>query len=96
VAPKGNDGKLDHHSAMTGDDLREFVDRHLFPYLQGFKFKASGPNTLEYKIGEIFGEIKNKIQSGYTLRVQGAGVKTVVLFCEKLEHRCRDHRHGNL
>jgi hypothetical protein len=27
-----------------------------------------GPNTIEYKIGEIFGEIKNKIQSGYNLR----------------------------
>ena len=39
-----------------------------FPYLHGFKQKASGPNTIEYKIGEIFGEIKNKIQSGYNLR----------------------------
>jgi type I restriction enzyme M protein len=36
--------------------------------LHGFKQKASGPNTIEYKIGEIFGEIKNKIQSGYNLR----------------------------
>src|SRR5207249_11720339 len=33
-----------------------------------FKQKASGPNTVEYKIGEIFGEIKNKIHSGYNLR----------------------------
>ena len=32
------------------------------------KQKASGPNTFEYKIGEIFGEIKNKIQSGYNMR----------------------------
>ena len=53
---------------MTGDDLRDFVNQKLFPYLQGFKQKASGPNTIEYKIGEIFGEIKNKIQSGYNLR----------------------------
>ena len=68
AAPKGEDGKLDHNQAMTGDDLREFVDGKLFPYLQGFKLKATGPNTIEYKIGEIFGEIKNKIQSGYTLR----------------------------
>lgn len=29
---------------------------------------ASGPNTIEYKVGEIFGEIKNKIHSGYSLR----------------------------
>ena len=41
----------------------------LFPYLHGFKQKASGPNARsEYKIGEIFGEIKNKISSGYNLR----------------------------
>ena len=46
---------------MTGDDLRDFVNRKLFPYLHGFTQKASGPNTIEYKIGEIFGEIKNKI-----------------------------------
>ena len=68
AAPKDKEGKLDHNKAMTGDDLRAFVDRKLFPYLHGFKQKASGPNTIEYKIGEIFGEIKNKIQSGYTLR----------------------------
>ena len=68
AAPKGKDGKLDHNAAMTGDDLRDFVDQKLFPYLQGFKQKATGPNTIEYKIGEIFGEIKNKITSGYNLR----------------------------
>ena len=68
AAPKGKDGKLDHNSALIGDDLRDFVNLKLFPYLHGFKAKASGPQTLEYKIGEIFGEIKNKIQSGYNLR----------------------------
>jgi len=68
AAPKGNDGKLDYNAAKTGDDLRDFVNLKLFPYLSGFKQKASGANTIEYKIGEIFGEIKNKIQSGYNLR----------------------------
>lgn len=68
AAPKTADGKLDHNKALTGDDLRDFVDRKLFPYLHSFKQKASGPNTIEYKIGEIFGEIKNKIHSGYNLR----------------------------
>ena len=68
AAPEGKDGKLDHNAALTGDDLRDFVNGKLFPYLQGFKLKASGPNTIEYKIGEIFGEIKNKISSGYNLR----------------------------
>jgi type I restriction enzyme M protein len=68
AAPKGKDGQLDHNAALTGDDLRDFVNQKLFPSLHGFKQKASGPNTIEYKIGEIFGEIKNKIQSGYNLR----------------------------
>ena len=59
---------IDHNKALTGDDLRDFVNLKLFPYLHSFKQKASGPNTIEYKVGEIFGEIKNKIQSGYNLR----------------------------
>ena len=68
AAPKGKDGGIDHNQAMTGDDLRDFVNQKLFPYLHGFTQKATGPNTIEYKIGQIFGEIKNKIQSGYNLR----------------------------
>lgn len=44
------------------------MNEKLFPYLKGFKAKATGPNTIEYKIGEIFSEIKNRIQSGYNLR----------------------------
>jgi len=68
AAPKGKDGKLDHNKAMTGDDLRDFVNLKLFPYLHGFTQRATGANTIEYKIGQIFAEIKNKIQSGYNLR----------------------------
>jgi type I restriction enzyme M protein len=68
AAPEGKDGKLNHNAAKTGDDLCDFVNGKLFPYLHGFKQKASGPNTIQYKIGEIFGEIKNKISSGYNLR----------------------------
>ncbi|ACH65279.1 type I restriction-modification system, M subunit [Aliivibrio fischeri MJ11] len=67
AAPKKATGELDD-DALTGEDLMEFVDGELFPYLKGFKQRAESPNTIEYKIGEIFGEIKNKIQSGYSLR----------------------------
>ncbi len=67
--PKTSDGKLDHHIAMTGPDIVHFVDQKLFPYLAGFKLKSvDNPQTIEYKIGEIFSELKNKIQSGYNLR----------------------------
>ena len=66
--PKNGDGKLDHHKAMTGDDLKDFVDHKLFPYLKKFKVDADSADTIEYKIGEIFTELKNRIQSGYNLR----------------------------
>lgn len=66
ACPKGKDGKLDHNKALDGDDLNNFVNNKLFSYLK--KFKSEEPNTIEYKIGEIFSELKNKISSGYKLR----------------------------
>jgi len=68
AAPKKADGSFDHDTALTGDDLISFVDGEMFPYLRGFKQRATSPDTIEYKIGEIFGEIKSKFQSGYSLR----------------------------
>src|SRR3974390_1525805 len=68
AAPKTTDGQIDHNKCLVGDALPDFVSLKLFPYPHGFKQKATSPNTIEYKIGEIFGEIKNKIQSGYNLR----------------------------
>jgi len=68
AVPKTKDGKIDHNAVLTGDDLRNFVNNDLFTYLSKFKSSATSPDTLEYKIGEIFGEITNKIQSGYNLR----------------------------
>lgn len=68
AAPKGDDGKIDHHRALTGDDLADFVNIKLFPYLKKFKADAESADTIEYKIGEIFSELKNRIQSGYNLR----------------------------
>jgi len=68
AAPKKANGEFDHDNALTGSDLIDYVDQELFPYLKSFKQRADSPNTIEYKIGEIFGEIKNKIQSGYSLR----------------------------
>jgi type I restriction enzyme M protein len=68
AAPKKPDGKVDHDHALIGSDLIDYVNHKLFPYLQGFKQRATSPDTIEYKIGEIFSEIKNKFQSGYSLR----------------------------
>lgn len=66
ACPKTKDGKIDHSKALDGDDLKDFVNDELFPYLK--KFRAEESNTIEYKIGEIFSELKNKISSGYKLR----------------------------
>src|SRR5271169_4393851 len=37
AAPKSKDGQIDHNKAKTGDDLRDFVNGKLFPYLHGFR-----------------------------------------------------------
>ncbi|MEL6811540.1 MAG: N-6 DNA methylase [Bacteroidota bacterium] len=84
--PKAEDGKLDHHAALTGPDLVQFVDRELFPYLAGFKQKADSAHTIEYKIGEIFSELKNKIQSGYNLR-------EVIEHVDELQFRSQKEKH---
>ena len=68
ACPKDSSGKIEFNAAATGDDLREYVNNELFPYLSKFKFSTSAVDTLEYKIGEIFSEITNKVQSGYNLR----------------------------
>lgn len=84
--PKTADGKLDHHKAMTGKDLVEFVNIKLFPYLAGFKQRADNPKTIEYKIGEIFNELKNKIQSGYNLR-------EIIEYADELAFRSTKDKH---
>jgi type I restriction enzyme M protein len=86
AAPKGKDGALDHNKALTGDDLRDFVNNKLFPYLNGFKQRATGSDTIEYKIGEIFSEIKNKIQSGYNLR-------EIIDHVDELRFRSQSEKH---
>jgi type I restriction enzyme M protein len=68
AVPKKPDGTPDHDNALTGDDLVDFVNRDLFPHLAGFKARATAPDTIHYKIGEIFGGITSKFRSGYSLR----------------------------
>jgi len=86
AAPKNSNGKLDHHKALSGDDLREFVDLQLFPYLKKFKTQAESADTIEYKIGEIFSELRNKIQSGYNLR-------EVINLVDELRFRTHKEKH---
>ncbi|PPC88711.1 MAG: type I restriction endonuclease subunit M [Methylotenera sp.] len=86
ACPKTPDGKLDHHKAQTGEDLIQFVDSKLFPYLKKFKADAESADTIEYKIGEIFGELKNRVQDGYNLR----GVLDLI---DTLRFRSKEEKH---
>jgi type I restriction enzyme M protein len=86
AAPKLADGRVDHDHALVGDDLIDYVNKKLFPYLQGFKQRATSPDTIEYKIGEIFSEIKNKFQSGYSLR-------DALEYVDELRFRSQQEKH---
>lgn len=86
AARKTKEGKIDHHKAMTGDDLIDFVNNELFPYLKKFKTTADHADTIEYKIGEIFSELKNRIQSGYNLR-------EVINLVDELRFRSSKEKH---
>lgn len=65
---KKDDGTIDYNAESTGPDLKKFVDEELFPYLSNFRTKAKNTNSIEYKVGEIFSEIENKVRDGYNLR----------------------------
>ena len=67
AAPK-KDWKIDMINAMVWDDLKEFVNDKLFPYLDSFRGTESDYHSMKYKIWEIFHFIKNNIESWNTLR----------------------------
>lgn len=80
-------GEYDMKNALTGPDLVDFVDGKLFPYLRTFKeMHRENSQTLEYKVGEIFGELKNKVQSGYNLREILERINTLPIKSSKDRH----------
>ena len=83
---KKKDGTVDFNKNLTGGDLKKFVDEKLFPYLSSFRDKAEKIDSLEYKIGEIFSELKNKLQDGYTLR-------DVLNEVDNLQFRSNEQKH---
>ncbi|MBR1463420.1 MAG: N-6 DNA methylase [Prevotella sp.] len=78
-------GNYDRARALVGDDLIEFVNLKLFPYLQKFK-ENYAVDTIEYKVGVIFSEIKNKMSSGYNLR-------DVIEKVDELKFQTAENRH---
>ena len=49
-----NDDSTDSKDVLTGEDLITFVNQTLFPTLKKYREDATSPDTIEYKIGEIF------------------------------------------
>lgn len=49
------------------DDIKDFVNLELFPYLKSFKNENENFSSMKYKIWEIFSFIDNRIDSGHTL-----------------------------
>ncbi len=86
AAPRSPLGMVDHNKALMGDDLSDFVTKHLFPYLQNFIPKTDGKDTIETKIGAIFGGIKNKVLSGYNLR-------EIIEHIDELRFRSQTEKH---
>lgn len=84
--PKTADGKLDYDKMMTGNDLIAFVRDKLWPYLSHFKELAEAADTLEYKIGVIFSELRNKINDGYILR-------TVINIMQGMRFQTSEEKH---
>jgi type I restriction enzyme M protein len=83
---KDKEGKVDFNKSLTGPDLKKFVNDKLFTYLSSFRNKAESFDTLEYKIGEIFSELQNKLQDGYTLR-------DVINEVDNLQFRSNEQKH---
>jgi type I restriction enzyme M protein len=90
AAPKNSQGELDHNKAATGEDLLEFVDTKLFPYLKGFKERAAETTTIEYKVGEIFGTVRNKMASGYNMRDVIDQIDRLQFGSQKQKHELSD------
>ena len=67
-------------------EARNACPNKLFPCLKKFKANAESADTIEYKIGEIFNELKNKIQSGYNLR-------EVINLIDELRFRSHAEKH---
>ena len=86
AAPKTAAGDFDHDAAMIGDDLIAFVNDELFPHLGSFRQNAEGPRSIQYKIGEVFTELRNKFRDGYNLR-------DVLEVVDGLSFNTQDQRH---
>lgn len=67
AVPKNKDGSINHNTKLLGEDLINFINDELFPYLASLRDDAES-QTLAHKVGEIFSGIKQMIEDGFNLR----------------------------
>ena len=90
ASPKTNDGEIDHNRKLQGDDLIEFVNQELFPYLKSLRDTAENSLQIEHKIGEIFGDLANRVRDEVTLE------KSSILSTNKFRSADEQHEMSEL
>tara|TARA_B100000212_G_scaffold70234_1_gene49318 strand:+ start:913 stop:2340 length:1428 start_codon:yes stop_codon:yes gene_type:complete len=61
-------GRNEGKNSLIDDDLISFVSEDLFPYLRNFKTISKDTKSIQYKVGQIFDQIKFLVESGNILR----------------------------
>ena len=84
--PRTANGDVDHDRKLLGDDLINFVNQELFPYLKSLRDISDDQLSMQYKVGEIFGDITNRIRDGYNLR-------EIIEIVDQLKFRSLDEQH---
>ena len=84
--PRTASGDVDHDRKLLGDDLINFVNQELFPYLKSLRDISDDQLSMQYKVGEIFGDITNRIRDGYNLR-------EIIEIVDQLKFRSLDEQH---
>ena len=84
--PRNASDEVDHDKKLLGDDLINFVNQELFPYLKSLRDISDDQLSMQYKVGEIFGDIANRIRDGYNLR-------EIIEIVDELRFRSSDEQH---
>tara|TARA_B100000902_G_scaffold397270_1_gene460514 strand:+ start:109 stop:1572 length:1464 start_codon:yes stop_codon:yes gene_type:complete len=84
--PRNASDEVDHDKKLLGDDLINFVNQELFPYLKSLRDISDDQLSMQYKVGEIFGDITNRIRDGYNLR-------EIIEIVDGLRFRSSDEQH---
>jgi len=66
AAPKNSDGKLDYNIALSGDDLKDFVDRKLFHTLKNLRVRLKVQIRLSIRLVRYLVRLKTNTKRLYS------------------------------